>query len=72
MWIKGKDFDFEKHEGRLVAFTVLSPDIKKERLLVGIVLFDPSGGGCLNGESFVCHEDDVIKIHLLSPIDQTL
>ena len=68
MWIDGKDFDFEKHEGRLVAFTVLWPNEKKERLRVGMVGFDPAGGGCVNGDGFVYHEDDIIKIHLLSPI----
>ena len=69
MWIEGKDFDFEKHEGRLVAFTVFWPNEKNERLRVGMVGFDPSGGGCVNGSVFVYNEDEVVKIHLLSPID---
>lgn len=69
MWIEGKDFNFEKHEGRLVAFTVLWEGCKRDRLRVGMVGFDLSGGGCVNGEGFVYHEDDVIKIHLLSGKD---
>ena len=69
MWIERKDFDFEKHEGRLVAFTVHWVGEEKQRLRVGMVGFDPSGGGCVNNESACYSESDIIKIHLLSPID---
>ena len=69
MWIKGKDFDFEKHEGRLVAFTVHWVGEEKQRLRVGMIGFDTSGGGCVSGEGFAYHEDDVIKVHLLSAME---
>ena len=46
MWIEGKDFDFEKHEGRLVAFLSLWPVSETKRLQVGMIGFDPAGG-CL-------------------------
>ena len=68
-WIKGKDFDFEKHEGRLVAFLSLWPVGETKRLQVGMVGFDPAGGGCINGEGFCYGQYDVIKIHLLPPLD---